>query len=122
MPGFLYERITKGRPGRTGTLAEPDGAPEPRFALQSTVNWMRARVLVIQDEGSDWASMNSLYQRVQRFSGPTDRIANTIFEQLLMSLAIAPTASRPKPFMKGTCRSFETHGPTIASSERIAGY
>lgn len=40
--GFLYERITQGRPATMGTLVESEGAPEPRFALQGTVNWMHA--------------------------------------------------------------------------------
>lgn len=84
--GFLYERITQGRPATTGTLAEPDGAPEPRFALQGTVNWMHALALVATDQGVDWPRMQTFYRQVQRFSGLTDAATNTVFEQLLMSL------------------------------------
>lgn len=84
--GYLYERITKGRPGSVGTLAEPEGTPEPRFALQSTVNWMHALVLLTQNSGIDWRSMIARYAHVQRFTGLTDRAANTIYEQLLMSI------------------------------------
>ena len=84
--GFLYERITQGRPATMGTLAEPDGAPEPRFALQGTVNWMHALALLAKDEGVDRARMQVFYRQVQRSSGLTDAATNTVFEQLLMSL------------------------------------
>ena len=84
--GFLYERITQGRPATMGTLAEPDGAPEPRFALQGTVNWMHALALLAKDEGVDRALMQVFYRQVQRSSGLTDAATNTVFEQLLMSL------------------------------------
>lgn len=84
--GFLYERITHGRPSSTGTLAEPDGAPEPRFALQGTVNWMHALALVVQDEGINWPRMQAFYHHVQRLTSLTDPATNTVFEQLLMSL------------------------------------
>ena len=66
--GFLYERITHGRPSSTGTLAEPDGVPEPRFALQGTVNWMHALALVVQDEGINWLRMQAFYHHVQRLT------------------------------------------------------
>lgn len=84
--GFLYERITHGRPSSTGTLAEPFGAPEPRFALQGTVNWMHALALVVQDESIDWVRMQAFYRQVQRFTRLSDRATNTVFEQLLMSI------------------------------------
>jgi len=85
--GFLYKRITERRPTTTGTLAEPNGAPEPRFALQGTVNWMHALALVAMDERIDWPRLQrGMYGQVQRFSGITDKATNTVFEQLLMSL------------------------------------
>lgn len=84
--GFLYERITKGRPSSAGTLAEPDGAPEPRFALQGTVNWMHALALVAQDEGIDKSTAQTFYSQVQRFQSISAPALNTVFEQLLMSL------------------------------------
>ncbi|MBF6986751.1 hypothetical protein [Cupriavidus sp. IK-TO18] len=83
---FLYDRITHGRPSATGTLAEPEGAPEPRFALQGTVNWMHALALVVQDEAIDWPQIQAFYSQVRRFSSLTDAATNTVFEQLLMSL------------------------------------
>ena len=33
-----------------GTLAEPDGIPDPTFALPSTVNWMKDLSLVSTEE------------------------------------------------------------------------
>jgi uncharacterized protein (UPF0332 family) len=88
MAEFLYERITKGRPASTGTLAEPDGTPEPRFALQGTVNWMRGLAIVVSDEGINWAYAQRFYRskNVQRNTGLPEPAANTVFEQLLMSL------------------------------------
>jgi hypothetical protein len=85
---FLYERITTGRPNSTGTLAEPNGAPEPRFALQGTVNWMRGLAIVVSGERIAYASMKQFYsgKNVQRNAGLSDRAKNTVFEQLLMSL------------------------------------
>jgi len=85
---FLYERITEGRPNSKGTLAEPSGAPEPRFALLGTVNWMRALAIAVDDESIDLASMQTFYSKknVQRNGGLSEPAANTVFEQLLMSL------------------------------------
>src|SRR5258708_4136329 len=51
---FLYDRITERRPQTTGTLAEPNGAPEPRFALQGTVYWMRALAILVADAKIGW--------------------------------------------------------------------
>ena len=59
---FLYERITERRPNAKGTLAEPQGAPEPRFALQGTVNWMRALAILVADVAIDWSSMQKFYR------------------------------------------------------------
>ena len=82
---FLYRRMVVSVPGNTGTLSEPRGTPEPRFALQSTVNWMRALAIVAQHEGIDWSSMQHLYVDVHRANLPEPAV-NTVFEQLLMSL------------------------------------
>jgi len=86
MANFLYQRITTKQKGSTGTLAEPNGAPEPRFALQSTVNWMRAMTLIVQNQDINWNKMINLYENVQRKTDMEDRVSNTCFEQLLMSL------------------------------------
>jgi hypothetical protein len=83
---FLYRRLVKSDPGsRAGTLSEPDGTPEPRFALQATVNWMRALTILVKHQKIDWSSMESFYVHVQSASLP-ERAFNTVFEQSLMSL------------------------------------
>jgi hypothetical protein len=82
---FFYQRITKGQPSMTGTLDEPEGAPEPRFALQSTVNWMHALAIGVQNPPIDKQTAQSRYSSVQRGT-LSDPAINTAFEQLLMSL------------------------------------
>jgi hypothetical protein len=82
---FFYQRITKGQPSMSGTLDEPEGAPEPRFALQSTVNWMHALAIGVQNPPIDKQTAQSMYSSVQR-GNLTDPAVNTALEQLLMSL------------------------------------
>jgi hypothetical protein len=50
----------------TGTLDEPEGAPEPRFALQSTVNWMHALAIGVQNPPIDKQTAQSRYSSVHR--------------------------------------------------------
>jgi hypothetical protein len=83
---FLYGRITSGQPSMSGTLDEPDGAPEPRFALQGTVNWMHALALLVQSGPFDKQSIQPFYASVQPAASLSDQAINTAFEQLLMSL------------------------------------
>jgi hypothetical protein len=83
---FLYGRITSGQPSMSGTLDEPDGAPEPRFALQGTVNWMRALALLVQSSPFDKQGIQPTYASVQPATSLSDQAINTAFEQLLMSL------------------------------------
>lgn len=77
---FLHKRFTE-----QGTLSEPDGVPEPRFALQGTVNWMRALAILVKAEGINRDSMTGIYSSVSKAT-LSDPAINTIFEQLLMSL------------------------------------
>ena len=83
---FLYQRITSGQPSVSGTLEEPDGAPEPRFALQGTVHWMHALAWLVQSGPFDKQRIQASYSSVQPSPSLTDRAVNTAFEQLLMSL------------------------------------
>ena len=69
----------------SGTLDEPEGAPEPRFALQSTVNWMHGLAIGVQSGPIDKQTVRSTYSCVQRGT-LTDPAVNTALEQLLMSL------------------------------------
>lgn len=82
---FLYQRLTKGGVGSSGTLAEPEGTPEPRFALQSTVNWMQALAMLAKDEGISWQTMQAYYKTVQP-AKLSPAATNTVFEQLLLGL------------------------------------
>lgn len=77
---MLYHRFTS-----QGTLSEPDGVPEPRFALQGAVNWMRALSILVDDENITWDSMVTRYKAVSK-AKLSDTAINTVFEQLLMSL------------------------------------
>ena len=83
---FLYQRITKGQPSVSGTLDEPNGAPEPRFALQGTVHWMHALAVLVQSSPFDKQSIQRSYSNVQPATSLADQAVNTAFEQLLMSL------------------------------------
>jgi hypothetical protein len=76
----LYRRFTE-----QGTLSEPNGLPDPRFALPSTVNWMHALATIVMDQMVDFSSASSFYKTVGKrtFSQQEE---NSIFEQLLFSL------------------------------------
>ncbi|MDO8977545.1 hypothetical protein [Reyranella sp.] len=77
----LYSRI------RThGTLAEaPIDVPDARFALPSTINWMRALAILVDDLALDFGAARHFYANVQR-RAVSDREANSICEQLLFAL------------------------------------
>ena len=77
---MLYNRIIK-----QGTINEPDGKPEPRFALPSTVNWMRALRILIEDAGIDFAAADTFYVRQGRRSMDI-LVENTVLEQLFLGL------------------------------------
>ena len=77
---MLYERIIK-----QGTINEPDGKPDPQFALPSTVNWMHALRLLAEDEGIDFVTANGLYGRQGKRSMEV-RVENTVLEQLFLGI------------------------------------
>jgi hypothetical protein len=83
---FLCQPITKDQPSMTGTLDEPNGAPEPRFALQGTVHWMHALALLVQSSTFDKQGIQPSYSNVQPATSLSNQAINTAFEQLLMSL------------------------------------
>lgn len=76
----LYNRFTT-----QGTLSDPNEVPDPRFALPSTVNWMRALAILVQDRRLDFASASTFYSSVQKRSS-TSQEENTVFEQLLFAV------------------------------------
>lgn len=77
----LYSRIQTH-----GTLTErPEDVPDARFALPSTIHWMRALAILVADQRLDFAAGRTFYGKVQARSLP-DRELNTVCEQLLFVL------------------------------------
>jgi hypothetical protein len=69
-----------------GTLTEtPRDVPDARFALPSTIHWMRALAILAADQNLDFAAGRTFYAKVQTRSVP-DRELNTVCEQLLFVL------------------------------------
>jgi len=77
---MLYDRIIK-----QGTINEPGGKPDPQFALPSTVNWMRALRILVEDQGINFATAEAFYNKQGK--GTMDvLVENTVMEQLLLGL------------------------------------
>jgi hypothetical protein len=75
---FLYDRIVE-----EGTLAEPEGVPDPTFALPSTVNWMRALAVLASKLGRQQCV--TFYKSISKRS--FNRLEeNTVFEQAMFAL------------------------------------
>ncbi len=69
-----------------GTLAEKaSDVPDARFALPSTINWMRALAILVVQLGLNYSEARAFYANVQRRM-ISDRELNSICEQLLFSL------------------------------------
>ncbi|WP_271611849.1 hypothetical protein [Bradyrhizobium sp. CCBAU 21362] len=69
-----------------GTLTEaPRDVPDARFALPSSIHWMRALAILAADQNVDFAVGRTFYAKVQARSVP-DRELNTVCEQLLFVL------------------------------------
>jgi hypothetical protein len=77
---MLYDRIIG-----QGTINEPGGKPEPLFALPSTVNWMRALRILVEDLPINFATAAAIYHDQNR-RAMDDLVVNTILEQLFLSL------------------------------------
>lgn len=76
----LYSRITE-----TGTITEPRGNPDPRFALPSTVNWMRALAVLCAEKGFDFGACQKNYSRVNKRT-MSEQQENSVLEHLLFAL------------------------------------
>lgn len=76
----LYDRFRN-----QGTVSEPDGIPDPRYALPSTVHWMRAYAVLIEDEALDFQKADALYRKIQKTS-LTAQQENSVFEHLLLAV------------------------------------
>jgi hypothetical protein len=72
---MLYDRIIK-----QGTINEPGSKPKPEFALPSTVNWMRALRILIEDAGIDFTTASAFYadQAKRRMD---NLVEDTVLEQ-----------------------------------------
>jgi hypothetical protein len=81
MAQSLYSRI------RThGTISEePADVPDARFALPSTIHWMKALAILTSDLSLDYAAARKFYSAVQPRTLP-DKELNTVCEQLLFAL------------------------------------
>jgi hypothetical protein len=78
--GMLYDRII-----RQGTINEPEGKPEPQFALPSTVNWMKALALICADKSLEFSTAIQFYQASGKRQ-MVEHVENTVLEQLFLSL------------------------------------
>lgn len=77
---MLYNRIIN-----QGTINEPKGKAHPEFALPSTVNWMHALRLLIDNANLNFQTASTFYSQLQaRNMGIL--VENTVLEQLLLSL------------------------------------
>lgn len=77
---MLYNRII-----RQGTINEPDGKPDPQFALPSAVNWMHALRILTDDGGIDFKTASSFYVKEGKRNMDV-KVENTILEQLFLGL------------------------------------
>jgi hypothetical protein len=77
---MLYERIIG-----QGTINDPGGKPQPLFALPSTVNWMGALRILVEDLPTNFTTATAFY-RPQSRRAMDDLVVNTILEQLFLSL------------------------------------
>jgi hypothetical protein len=77
---MLYKRITT-----QGTINEPNGKPDPQFALPATVNWMHALRLLTEHECINFNTATSFYLKEGKRS-MDETVENTVFEQLFLGL------------------------------------
>ncbi|MBD9597657.1 hypothetical protein IB270_33060 [Ensifer sp. ENS05] len=77
---MLLNRITK-----EGTIDEPTGKPDPEFTLPSTVHWMHALRLFVEDVQLNFAAGEAFYAS-QSHERLTPQVENTVLEQLFLSL------------------------------------
>lgn len=77
----LYARMREH-----GTLAEmPQDIPDARFALPSTINWMRSLAIIVAELDLTFAAAARAYTGVQ-LRTLSDREINSVCEQLLFAL------------------------------------
>jgi hypothetical protein len=65
-------------------LFEATDQPKPAFAIQGTINWMRALAEVINSDEFTDEKLKSLYSKVQRRS-QNEKLDTLVFENVLMA-------------------------------------
>ena len=76
----LYKRLVS-----QGTLSEEKGVPDPQYALPSTVNWVRALAILVQNENLTYRRARVSFSKVTK-SGMTPHQENSVFEHLLLAM------------------------------------
>lgn len=69
-----------------GTLTDtPKDVPDTVFALPATLNWMRAKAILVANQRLNFSSAKTFFNRVRRKDLPEPQL-NSVCEQLLFSL------------------------------------
>ncbi len=76
----LYRRLMKD-----GTVSEPNGIPDPVFALPATLNWLRALSICLKCRPIDFQGSLSNYVNIGTRRASLQE-QNTVLEQLLFAL------------------------------------
>lgn len=76
---MLYKRFVE-----QGTLSEPDGIPDPQFALPGTVNWMHALAFVLKKVPIEFKTALAFYAAAQKWT-PSPQQENTVLEHLMFA-------------------------------------
>lgn len=76
----LYRRLTED-----GTISEPDGIPDPKYALPSTIHWVQSYAMLLREQPIGFASASDFYKNFEHHALP-NRVQNSIFEHLLLAM------------------------------------
>lgn len=68
-----------------GTLADPQGIPDPAFSFPATIHWMRALAILVDKHEVSGSAMARRFAAI-KMASLSDQAVNTVYEQLLMSL------------------------------------
>ena len=76
----LYRRLTVD-----GTLSEPEGIPDPKYALPSTINWVKSYAMLLRAQPITFYDGSNFYKTI-KVHQLSDREQNSIFEHLLLAV------------------------------------
>lgn len=88
---MLYDRIIRG-----GTINEPKRKSGSQFVLPSTVNWMRALSILLQDSDFGFQSAIEFYGPRVAKTKMDHIVENSVFEQLFLALHYLSALERLK--------------------------